>query len=83
VNDPHPAHIRLVLDAIVTAPTEDRLTFAAHVKRHGDPFPSTLKAALRQAPQFLDENYPHMPEADRAERLRLCRLWLDWLEVAS
>ena len=77
---PHPAHVRLVLDAIAAAPIDDRMAFAQFVKRHGDPLESSLIAALRKAPEFLSENHPNMPEADRAERLRLCRAWLDWLE---
>ncbi|MGI2031392.1 hypothetical protein ACRQ1B_03265 [Rhizobium panacihumi] len=79
--EPHPAHVRLTLAAIAAAPTDDRMAFAAFVKRCGDPFTATLVAALRQAPEFLEEHFPEMPEDERAERLRLCRLWLDFEEA--
>lgn len=73
--------IQVILDAIATAPTYDQISFAAHVKRCGHaPAHADLTAALKQAPQFLAENFAEMPADERSERLRLCRLWLDFEE---
>jgi hypothetical protein len=78
----HPAHVLPVLKALATAPLTDRVEFARYVRRSsGDPFPSTLKEALRQTPSHIDQHYSDMPFEERDMRQRWARNWLDWEEA--